>query len=105
MNLRVFAALTGLFCASQFHSAMAASLSWTNTAGGNWTNAANWSPNQVPGSADQAAITTAGNYTVVVSANTTVGGLTVGAGTGVQSLEHTNGTFTLNGETRILAGG
>jgi len=29
----------------------AADIVWTNTAGGNWGTAANWSPNQVPGCA------------------------------------------------------
>ena len=62
MILRVFAALSGLvFCLNAVH---AATVTWTNTAGGNWAAAANWSPNQIPGSADQAVITTAGNYTV-----------------------------------------
>ena len=37
----------------------AASISWTNIAGGAWTNAVNWNPNQVPGAADIAWITNA----------------------------------------------
>jgi len=27
----------------------AATIAWTNTAGGNWNDATNWNPNQVPG--------------------------------------------------------
>ena len=38
---------------------IAGTLVWTNTAGGAWTNAANWSPNQVPGPADTAMLTSA----------------------------------------------
>jgi hypothetical protein len=33
-----------------------ATITWTNTAGGNWSVAANWYPNQVPGSADTVVI-------------------------------------------------
>lgn len=32
----------------------AATINWTNTAAGNWSVAANWSPNQVPASSDNA---------------------------------------------------
>lgn len=42
-----------LFAAASAHSA---TLNWTNTAGGAWTNAANWSPNQTPTGADQVSI-------------------------------------------------
>jgi len=37
-------------------SLRAADIVWTNTAGGNWSTAANWDPNQVPGSGDTAWI-------------------------------------------------
>lgn len=36
---------------------IAAEVVWTNTAGGNWNTAANWSPNQVPTAAENASIT------------------------------------------------
>jgi hypothetical protein len=42
----------------------AATISWTNTAGGNWNATNNWSPNTVPGAADTALITNAGTYAV-----------------------------------------
>ena len=41
----------------------AAVLTWTNTAGGNWNNAANWSPNQVPGPTDNATLSLSVNVT------------------------------------------
>src|SRR5215469_8303453 len=37
--------------------AEAASITWTNTAGGDWNLPANWQPNQVPGATDTALIT------------------------------------------------
>jgi hypothetical protein len=40
-------------------------LTGTNTAGGNWNTAANWSLNQVPAPGDDAIITSSGNYTVL----------------------------------------
>ncbi|HEX4122720.1 MAG TPA: hypothetical protein VH619_19060, partial [Verrucomicrobiae bacterium] len=71
----------------------AAAISWTNTAGGNWSGAVNWSPNQVPGSADDAAITNGGSYTVTLDISVTVNSLVVGGnGGGLQS-------FTINGPT------
>ena len=47
--------------------ARSTNLVWTNVAGGDWKNAANWEPHQVPGEADTAIITAAGAYTVTVS--------------------------------------
>ena len=37
-------------------SSRAATITWTNTAGGNWNDAANWNPNQVPGASDDALV-------------------------------------------------
>src|ERR1039457_7308146 len=44
--------------------APAATITWTNTSGGNWSVAANWSPNQVPTNTDSVLITAPGTYTV-----------------------------------------
>ena len=52
-------------------TACASAINWTNIAGGNWSVAANWSPNQVPGSADDAVITNAGTYTVTLDTSPT----------------------------------
>src|SRR5262249_18517808 len=51
----------------------------TNTASGNWSAAANWNPNQVPGNGDSAVITAAGNYTVTLDQTASVLGFTLGA--------------------------
>ncbi len=75
----------------------AASVLWTNLAGGNWNAATNWSPNQVPAAADHAIITNAGTYTVLVDMTATIDSLTVGGTSGRQTLSNFVSTLTLNG--------
>ena len=61
---------------------------WTNTAGGDWSTASDWS-NGVPSSTDVACLTTAGSYTVTISAADgaeDVSSLSLGAGSGTQTL-------------------
>jgi len=45
-------------------NARAINIYWTNNLGGNFTNAANWNPNVVPGTADNAFFTNQATYTV-----------------------------------------
>src|SRR6185436_18369349 len=78
----------------------AADLVWTNTAGGNWGTAANWNPNQVPGSTDNAFITTAGTYTVTVNAGATVASLQAGGGSGSRMVALSS-TLTVNGDSLL----
>jgi hypothetical protein len=71
----------------------AATINWTNTAGGNWSAGNNWSPHQVPTNTDNALITTPGTYTVNLDVPGVVTNLTLGAGggaAGVQTLVATN---------------
>jgi photosystem II stability/assembly factor-like uncharacterized protein len=75
----------------------AADIVWTNLAGGNWSASTNWSPNQIPSSADHAVITNAGTYTVIVDAAVTVDAITVGGASGRQTLSNFVATLTLNG--------
>jgi hypothetical protein len=96
-----------------FIPAQGATITWTNTSGGSWNVAANWSPNQVPGVADTALIETSGTYTVTLNANAQIGGFTLGGTSGVQYLTvnsctlsftnggtvAANGVFTLNAST------
>src|ERR1019366_6292190 len=84
--------------------AQAATITWTNTSGGNWSVTNNWSPHQIPTNTDTTLITTPGTYTVVFDVSSYSGGnyvfypsivsnLTVGVGTsasGVQTLLITN---------------
>jgi hypothetical protein len=59
---------------------------FTNTADGSWTTAANWSANKVPGS-EEACITEPGTYTVTLSASSaSVKSLTLGGSSGTQTL-------------------
>src|SRR5690242_15169777 len=50
-----------------FTVADGAVVTWTNTSGGNWYVATNWSPNQVPGPGDDAVITASGLYAVTLN--------------------------------------
>jgi len=103
-------------------SGRAAQIVWTNTAGGNWSGTANWSPNQVPSSADDVVITADGTYNVTLNGAASVNTLVVGGSSGVQTLALSSGltiagnaTFnvqgsfnfsggTLSGPTTILKG-
>ncbi len=82
-------------------SAKAAIYTWTNTTGGNWSVAANWSPDQVPGYSDTADITLAGTYAVTLDVDTNVSNLTIGGGgPGVQTLVADN--FDLNATNALI---
>jgi len=84
-----------------------ATITWINTAGGNWSDAANWSPNQVPTNTDTALITTPGNYKVNLDAPGVVTNLTLGAGggaAGVQTFVMTN-SFNVNSLLLVTGGG
>jgi alpha-tubulin suppressor-like RCC1 family protein len=69
--------------------------SWTNTSGGSWFDAANWSTGKVPTATDEVCITKAGEYTVTMPQTTTVTvkAMTIGESAGSQklSLESTCG--------------
>ena len=60
-----------------------------NTAGGSWFTAANWSKKAIPASGEEVCITEGGTYTVELVQSTsvpTLKSLTIGAGSGTQSL-------------------
>jgi len=79
---------------------------WINSAGGLWSNPANWSTRRVPAADEHAIITLGGNYTVTVDNSTTVNSLTLGAGFDIQTLSikgnssHANVTLTVNNDIR-----
>ncbi len=65
--------------------------SWTNTAGGDWFAAANWSTGSPPGPQDNACITASGTYTVTMTQTAASGtvsmrSLTLGGASGTQTL-------------------
>ena len=79
---------------------------WTNSNGGNWSSATNWSPGRVPGAADTAVITTSGNYTVTMDTNASVSGFILGAADGATQKFLVNGqTLSLGAQGTINAGG
>ena len=86
-------------------SALAATLVWTNTAGGNWKGAQNWSPNLVPGELDSAIISVPGTYTVTVSASARMASLTLGSASGLQTLSVTAGTLSVSNSGSIGTNG
>jgi len=94
-----------LLAAFGYTVANAATINWTNTVGGNWSAATNWSPNQVPGSSDNAVITTNGSYVVTLDTSPTVGSLTLGGTSGTQTLTNAGNTLTLNNASVVNANG
>jgi len=81
---------------------------WTNTAGGNWTGAANWTPNGVPGgnAGDTATIGIPGTYTVTLNSGVTISSLTLGVISGTQALSVTNpASLTVSGSVFIDTNG
>ncbi len=102
-----------------------ASYTWFGPAGGNWSDAANWMPNGVPGSTDTALVNLAGSYGITLdvssigsltldapgvtitpsTALTLAGVLDVQAGTFTVSNTITGGTIRPDGGTIDYAGG
>ena len=80
---------------------------WTNTAGGNWSDTNNWSPNQTPGSGDVAVITNDASYTVTLDISPTLGGLVLGApgGANIQIFQLNDQTLTLDGTALVSTNG
>ena len=99
---RVLAA-TVLFAAS---TASATDLVWTGGTG-NWNAAGNWSPAQLPTTADNAIITNTGTYTVTLPPGSTgtAGTITVGGTSGTQTLAIDRATLTIGGASVINANG
>ena len=83
----------------------AAQIVWTNTSGGYWNDAVNWSPNQVPSSADDAVIAASGTYAVTLNTSPTVSSLTLGGASGQQTLTTTSYTLTLTNASAINVNG
>src|SRR5580700_8122310 len=82
---QALAILCGLLLALACPACRGATITWTNTSGGNWSAATNWSPNQVPGSSDTPVITSSGTYTVNLDINATVAGMILGGSSGTQT--------------------
>jgi hypothetical protein len=97
--------------AASVASAQACTDEWTNTSGGSWGTASNWSKDAVPGNMDEACITHAGTYTVTLEpyagelghpANgDTVKSLTLGGSSGHQTLD-IEGQSSISGSNEQL---
>ena len=73
--------LTALLTALVAVPARSATITWSNSSGGAWSNAANWSPATVPGSADVAVLPAlSGAYTVTLDVSPSASQLTIAAG-------------------------
>ena len=86
----------------------AATVTWTNAAGGNWNVPANWSPNRVPGSSDTAAFPdVGGSYAVTLNVAASVSGVLVGAtgGANTQIFSSSSQTLTVNGIIQVNSTG
>jgi len=73
--------LLALFALLAAATANAATITWSNASGGAWSNAANWSPATVPGSADVAVLPAlSGAYTVTLDVNPSASQISVASG-------------------------
>ncbi len=82
-------------------------ISW-NAGTGNWNNAANWSPAQLPAAGDDVVIGANGSnttFTVTLDVNATVNSLNLGGGSGTQTLAIASPTLTLNAPSTVNANG
>src|SRR5215467_9336545 len=99
---RILLLWTALGCCGAVRGA---TITWTNSNGGGWSTASNWSPNQVPGAGDTALINKSGTYTVTLNVNAQVSTLIVGAQSGTQTLRVDNQTLTISNDGAINANG
>jgi hypothetical protein len=76
---------------------------WLNPVSGGWAEATNWSGAAVPVSSDDAYITNNGTFTVTSDAGASFDTLTLGGGSGTQSLNWSSGS--LSGSTTIGTNG
>lgn len=83
---------------------------WTNTAGGGWSEAVNWSPNQVPGSGDTVLVTNDATFTVNMDGVGNAENLVLGTSdlnsTNIQTFQVNSGNqFILNGTVTVTTNG
>ncbi len=70
-----------------------------------WNNPLNWDIDALPGTDDSAVIDLDGTFTVSLSSTVTIASLTLGGGTGAQTLDTTGRTFTINGPAAVTTSG
>ncbi len=88
------------------HSIHAATILWTNTLGGNWSDPGSWSPNTIPSDSDDVFILAAGTFDVSLDTSTTVNSLTIAGEPGSAPTFHTGiSTLTVNSSVAVNGGG
>lgn len=81
----------------------AATVPWDGGGDGvTFSDAANWAGDVLPGAADHAVITMPGTYTVRLSVNTALGGLTLGGPSGAQTLDASGFTLSLGTDSSVV---
>lgn len=84
----------------------AATVTWTNAAGGNWSNGANWSTNPLPPQpGDDVVITLAGTYAVTLDTDASINSLALGSGGNAQLVVTNSRVLTLAAASSVNAGG
>src|SRR5262245_4651971 len=83
----------------------AATITWTNSNGGSWSDASNWNPNQVPTMDDDAFITNNGTYTVTLDVDLSVTTLAIGGDMGTQILSWSSGEIGSSAAVTIGSNG
>jgi len=86
-------------------AARAATVSWTNPAGGDWNTATNWSTGTVPAAGDAVFIATDGTYTVSLNVSAAVASLTLGGAGGQQTLAINGQNLNLANSSVVTTGG
>jgi hypothetical protein len=82
--------LLALLIVTAVSPARAATYTWANTAGGNWSNAANWSPTGVPGTGDVAVLPSlGGSYSVSLDTQPALAELDLATGATLDLGAHT----------------
>lgn len=103
----VEASVAGVAATATFTATAAASgeVYWTNGAGGNWSDGANWSTGSAPTASNTAYVTLDGTYTVTLDADAAAGGLVLGGGSGTQTLVGSAVALTLGGAASVQPNG
>ena len=79
-------------------AATAESFQWSSPSGGNWNDANNWTPSQVPASGDTATIP-AGGLAIVINTTVSINGLTLGGGSSLSVAS--SGVFNILGNLTL----
>ncbi len=82
-------------------TSFSAEVFWINTAGGSWSETANWDTGTLPGPNDDVMIVSSGTYSIVMDISPTIRSLTFGSSTGSQTLCATSQTLTCSSPSSI----